>query len=192
MYHWVYCETGAEWLAGHSCRLLRRSVSPASRSRWEEPRLHRRSRWWKASRSPSQWRSNRQTCVCTAQDWRGCKTQEEEGVHIRLDGIKQEEEVSRNPHSQVEELIKHRVQRLKLHLCALTLGHREEVMRTELHYDKWVAETCGRPEKWLEISTLKEQPSFDRRFFTVLPLASSAMMSAACRISTVSLCSGAS
>lgn len=75
-YRWAYCETGGEWQAGRSCRLLRRSVSLASKSRWEEPQLHQQSRWWTASHSPSQWRSNRQTYVCTVQDWHGWKTQE--------------------------------------------------------------------------------------------------------------------
>lgn len=43
--------------------------------------------------------------------------------------------------SQVKELIEYWMQRLKFHLCALTLGHREEVVRTELHYDKWITQT---------------------------------------------------
>lgn len=42
---------------------------------------------------------------------------------------------------QVEELIKNRVQSFELHLCALTPGVREEVVRAQLHYDKWITET---------------------------------------------------
>lgn len=43
--------------------------------------------------------------------------------------------------SQVKELIEHWMQCLKFHLCALTLCHGEEVVRTELYYDKWVTQT---------------------------------------------------
>lgn len=39
---------------------------------------------------------------------------------------------------QVEELIKNWVQSFELHLCALTPGVREEVVRTKLHYDEWI------------------------------------------------------
>lgn len=86
--------------------------------------------------------------------------------------------------SQVKELVEDGVQRLQLDLRALTLGRGEEVVRTQLHDDKGVAQTCGGG------TGVRPKPS--RQNAATLPLASSAMMSAACRISTVSLCSGAS
>lgn len=46
-----------------------------------------------------------------------------------------------NLHSQVKEFVEHGVQRLELHLCALTLCDREEVVRAELHDDKRITQT---------------------------------------------------
>lgn len=58
----------------------------------------------------------------------------------------------RRRHSQVKEFVEDRVQGLQLDLRALTLGHGEEVVRTQLHDDKWVAQTCrgkaGVRETW--------------------------------------------
>lgn len=103
----------------------------------------------------------------------------------RSEGARGRDANRRRRDSQVEELVEDRVQRLQLDLRALTLGHGEEVVGTELHDDKRVAQPCtGETGS----SRIRE----NREGGAGLPLASSAMMSAACRISTVSLCSGAS
>lgn len=60
-------------------------------------------------------------------------------------------------YSQVKELIEHRVQRLQLHLCALTFGHWEKVVRTELHYDKRVTQTLGGAGKESETLIFESQ-----------------------------------
>lgn len=43
-------------------------------------------------------------------------------------------------YSQVKKLVKNRVQGFELHLGALTPSHGEQMVRTQLHDDKWVAE----------------------------------------------------
>lgn len=58
-------------------------------------------------------------------------------------GQRTEDSRGRRRDSQVEELVEDRVQRLQLDLCALTLGHGEEVVGAELHDDERVAQTCG-------------------------------------------------
>lgn len=43
--------------------------------------------------------------------------------------------------SQIKKFIKHWVQCFQFHLRALTLGHGEKMVRTELHYDEGVTQT---------------------------------------------------
>lgn len=63
-------------------------------------------------------------------------------------------------HSQVKELVEDRVQRLQLDLRALTLGHGEEVVRTELHDDKGVAQTCGGRRQSHQTPATKKLPLY--------------------------------
>lgn len=62
------------------------------------------------------------------------------GGHQRARKVRKTDRRRRD--SQVKELVEDRVQRLQFDLRALTLGHGEEVVRTELHDDKGVAQTC--------------------------------------------------
>lgn len=61
-----------------------------------------------------------------------------------------------NDDLQVKELVEYWVQRLKFHLRALTLGHREKVMRAELHYDERITQPWARSQKWAERSQKTE------------------------------------
>jgi len=105
--------------------------------------------------------------------------------------FKRQEKEGRS-YSQMKEFIEHRVQRFQFHLCTLTLGQWKEMVRTKLHYNEGVAQTCKRPVKGTyQLFNFKKNLK-EKQIHTILPLASSAIISAACRISTVSLCSGAS